>query len=310
MAHKMVNSGNGKPKYIGVDSWFGRNHEFLDKIPNELIYFADIPHNLLVFLKRPDIVTPEYRGKGRRPGSVPSFSPCYVSDIANDPGIPWDEVVLGNGAKGPVIAQDKCVPVVEVRNDMPGKDVWLYIRRLADGSIKYSLCNESMSANKEDIRIPAQMRWSIEQCFGECKDYLGMGQYELRTWGGWHRHMLFTFIAHLFINKLRRLYSLKIDDPIPAPIVDKPVPLEDYRDAVTQANNGQTIDHPDINIVPKEPQQVLTIGLIQKLINPFLVIVGKIQDEIKYLLKSATSAYASNCKSKTEQMLSQNLQPT
>jgi hypothetical protein len=65
------------------------------------------------------------------------------------------------------MAKDKCIKVVEVRNHKPGKDVWLYVRRLEDGSLKYALCNESMDKPLELVRTPALMRWSIEQCFKE-----------------------------------------------------------------------------------------------------------------------------------------------
>ena len=67
--------------------------------------------------------------------------------------------------------------MVEIRNVRPGKDIWLYIRMLADGSLKYALYNESADTTAEDLRKPALMRWSIEQSFHECKEYLGMDHY-------------------------------------------------------------------------------------------------------------------------------------
>ncbi|MGM0110174.1 hypothetical protein [Enterococcus sp. DIV0187] len=32
----------------------------------------------------------------------------------------------------------------------------------------------------------ATSRWSIEQCFQECKSYLRMGHYETSTYNAWH----------------------------------------------------------------------------------------------------------------------------
>jgi hypothetical protein len=80
-------------------------------------------------------------------------------------------------------------------------------------------------------------RWSIEQCFEECKKHLGMDHYEVRTWQGWRRHILMTLIAHLLVIKLRRKFAAQPDDmprnPAPAaPVVDKPVDGRDYREAV------------------------------------------------------------------------------
>lgn len=51
------------------------------------------------------------------------------------------------------------------------------------------------------------MRWRIEQCFRECKDMLGMGDYENRTWDGWHRHMALVVTMHFFIQK----WGLELD---------------------------------------------------------------------------------------------------
>jgi SRSO17 transposase len=232
MINELRLSGRFQGKHVGVDSAFGDDHVFLDSMPPELVYFADVHGNLRVFPDRPDMVLPEYRGRGRKPKAmVPSVQAVSVKELVADESRPWSDVALGMGAKGPIIAKDKCVKVVEVRDGGPGRDVWLYARRLEDGQIKYSLCNESMDATLEDIRTPALMRWSIEQCFNECKGSLGMDQYEVRTWQGWRRHILLTFIAHAFITKLRLRFGAAPSIPGSAPIVEKPVDARDYAEA-------------------------------------------------------------------------------
>jgi hypothetical protein len=226
-----------------------------------------------------------------------------VKDIADDPSFPWRNVVLGNGAKGPMVAKDKCVKVVEARDGKPGKNVWLYVRKLEDGSIKYALSNESMDATIEMVRAPAMMRWSIEQCFKECKDYLGMDQYEARSWTAWRRHILFTLIAHLFIIKLRREFSVKTETPGLAPIVLNPVPLEEYIEAVHQAEKNQPITNENIKLIPDRPQQVLTIGLVLTLIQSFLPKLGWVRGIIEYYLKRADEAYWSHSKTKISKIM-------
>jgi hypothetical protein len=303
MIVKAVDSGIFKGKYVGVDCSFGKDHVFLDSIPEKLIYFADVPSNQLVFLGRPEMLVPEYSGKGRRPGLSPSFPPRHVKDLADDPSMVWQDVVLGNGAKGPITAKDKRVKVVECRDGKPGKAVWLYIRKLEDGSIKYALCNESMDATLEMVRAPALMRWSIEQLFKECKDYLGMDHYEARGWTAWRRHILFTLIAHLFLTKLRRKFSVKTNSPGPAPIVLKPVPLDEYMEAVNQATNNQPITSDNIRAYPEKHQQVLTIGLVMILIQPFIPKLGRVWAKVKHCLKRAKEAYWSHSRTKIARMM-------
>jgi SRSO17 transposase len=200
MINRVHQSGRFPAKYVGVDSSFGSDNNFLDSLPADMIYFADVHSNCNVFADRPGVFVPPYSGAGRKPAKQKTdFGPQTVKEITEQSKTPWDRVVLGIGAKGPVIAEDKCLPVVEVRDGMPGKDVWLYVRKLEDGALKYALCNAPVDAPIEEIRKPALMRWSIEQCFKECKNYLGMDHYESRSWDAWHRHILLTLIAHLFI---------------------------------------------------------------------------------------------------------------
>jgi hypothetical protein len=304
MLEKAVTSGLfGGIKYVGVDCAFGRDHVFLDSLPKGLIYFADVPCDQRVFAGLPDMVVPEYAGRGRRPGESPSFPPTTVRAIIEDPGIPWEDVVQGMGAKGPVIVKDKLVKVYEVRDGKPGKPVWLYARRMEDKTIKYALCNESMDATPAMVRTPALMRWTIEQCFNECKDYLGMDHYETRSWIGWRRHMLITFIAHLFITKLRRRFALKMDSPGPAPHPLVPVTVEEYGSALRRIRNGQAIENPKILAFPELPQQVLTIGLIQLLLNPLLAKTWDIFETIEHALQEMASAFASSCRSKNDQII-------
>jgi SRSO17 transposase len=298
MILKTAQSEHFQGKYVGVDSSFGNDKDFLDSLPENLIYFADIHNNELVFKDHPNVAVPPYCGRGRKPTNPqPEFPPVSVKSLAEDENIPWNDVVLGIGAKGPIIAHDKIVRVTEVREQLPGQDVWLYIRRLEDNSIKYALCNAPADSTPEDIRKPALMRWSIEQCFKECKKYLGMDHYEVRSWPGWHRHILITFIAHLFINKLRMQLSILPDSPGPAPYIDKPVPLEDYLDAADKLEKNEPIDHLDIKAVPSCSQRIMTIGLILKLISPLLPKVGAILSEINYQLKNIADAFASHTKS-------------
>jgi SRSO17 transposase len=44
----------------------------------------------------------------------------------------------------------------------------------------------------------------VEDFFEDGKSYLGMAQYETRSWVGWHHHMSLVAMAHLFITLTRR----------------------------------------------------------------------------------------------------------
>jgi SRSO17 transposase len=296
-----TDSGLFPAKYVGVDSAYGSDSKFLDSLPDGIIYFADVKKDHMVFTSRPKMAVPPYSGNGRKPWKqAPEFPPRTVKEIAEDTDLPWNDVVLDIGAKGPIITSDKYLPVTEVRDGKPGNDVWLYVRKLSDGSVKYALCNESSDASAEDIRRPALMRWSIEQCFKECKEYLGMDHYESRSWVGWRRHMLLCLIAHLFVIKLRMEYSCKPQSPGSAPYIDEPVSLDDYLGAAVDMINAKDIEHPSISEMPSMSQQVMTIGLIRALINATFVKFGKVLNDVNYYLRTAAQAFDSHTKSALE----------
>lgn len=198
-------------RWIGCDSTFGSDHEFLDKISTDYYYFADIKSNTKVWLERPEIGIPPYKGKGRRPvKKQPLEKAVSVSDIANNPSLTWHTVTLGEGAKGPIVARVACLRVIKCRDNLPGKEVWLYIRKHTDGKIKYAFSNAPEDMPLKELNRAAIMRWPIEQSFEVGKSELGMDQYEIRSWRGWHCHMLFVFLAQLFLLEVQHKFKKKL----------------------------------------------------------------------------------------------------
>jgi hypothetical protein len=81
----------------------------------------------------------------------------------------------------------------------------LVVRQEADGSYKYSICNAHAQTSWEKLgRMQGQRFW-IERAFQDAKSELGMAQYEIRGWRGWHHHMALVCLAMLFVVKERVL---------------------------------------------------------------------------------------------------------
>ena len=195
-------------RWIGCDATFGSDIDFLNALPPDLYYFADIRCDTQVFTKKPKIGLPLYKGRGRRPSKLKVLAgqpkAKSVSEIAGSKRLSWKSVTIAEGAKGPIVAKVARIQIYLAREGLPvGDRQWLFLRKNADGQIKYAICNAPKQTPLAELIKASTMRWPIEQCFQEGKSQLGMDCYEHRSWPAWHRHMIYVFLALHFLLRLR-----------------------------------------------------------------------------------------------------------
>jgi SRSO17 transposase len=115
----------------------------------------------------------------------------------------WHLLSAGEGAKGPRLYEWARLPLNCEYSPQWGR--WLLVRRsLSDpseltGYIAFAPADTPLSAL---VRV-AGTRWTIESCFEAAKGEVGLDEYEVRSWHGWHRHMTLSMIAHAFLTILR-----------------------------------------------------------------------------------------------------------
>lgn len=192
--------------------------DFLQALPADMYYFANIRANEKIFLEKPEVGVPEYQGQGRPPTKecVLSDHKLYqVRELAKYQDLPWREVKLGEGAKGPLLARMACIRVYPSRDGLPcDQPVWLVIRIHEDGKVQYAFSNAPETMPFEEIFQASCMPYPIKQCFQESKSYLGMDDYEHRSWPAWHRHMLYVMLAQHFLilvqNRFKKTPELTV----------------------------------------------------------------------------------------------------
>jgi SRSO17 transposase len=60
----------------------------------------------------------------------------------------------------------------------------------------------------EALARVAGRRWAIEEAFAQGKGQVGLAQYEVRSWVGWHRHMTLAMVAlALLVLTRARLFA-------------------------------------------------------------------------------------------------------
>ena len=192
--------------WLGCDAVFGSDWAFLDAVPPGTCYFASVRSTTPVFRTPPRVGVPRSRGRGRTPTQprVTRGRAQTVGTIAASPACPWTPVVLAEGAKGPIRAEVAALRVTPAVGGLPrATPVWLFLRRLEDGQIKYAFSNAPADTPLAALCRAATLRWPIEQCFQDGKGQVGMDHYEHRSWPAWHRHMLYVCVALHFLLRLR-----------------------------------------------------------------------------------------------------------
>jgi SRSO17 transposase len=209
MLTAIVKTRSLRGRWVVADEAFGDNPGFLDGVAGlGLWYFAEVPHSTRVWETRPGTHVPPWRGRGRRPqrerlrAGAPEAR--TVREVAA--GLPagaWARQTIKEGSQGPMVAEFATRRVIAVREALPGPDVWLVLRRHVEtGELKIYLSNAPVDTAVETHVRMSGMRWPIETCFEDSKQLLGMGDYEVRSWTGWHHHMTLVILAHFFVVRM------------------------------------------------------------------------------------------------------------
>ena len=75
---------------------------------------------------------------------------------------------------------------------------------MADPSdVRYYLSNAPETTTEAELARLLGMRWPVELTFAQGKGEVGMEDYEVRSWQGWHHHMVMVMLAHHFLVWVR-----------------------------------------------------------------------------------------------------------
>jgi SRSO17 transposase len=198
-------------QWVAFDESFGKNPAFLHEIAAlRKWYMAEVPSDTRVWERTPLVEEPGQGLMGhprlypRVRRSAPPPEEVRVL-AANLPKTAWHSHLIHEGSKGPLTAEFAVLRVTPVHDRLPAIRQWLILRRSwgPQPELKFYLSNAPVNCPKAELIRVGGLRWPIETSFREAKGEVGMDHYEMRTWLGWHHHMLQTFMAHLFLMRLR-----------------------------------------------------------------------------------------------------------
>jgi SRSO17 transposase len=256
LLQQAVRRGSLPFQWVAADELYGDAPAFRDGVEAlHKWYFTEIKCSTQVWRNRPEVYLPEWKGRGSHPTRLrlrnPTALPQRVDQLV--PHIPqdaWTRATIKEGSKGPITCDFAFLRVIEVREGLPGPQVWLIIRRNLGNpaEIKFYFSNAPATTPLLEFVRLSGMRWPIETIFEEAKGEVGFDHYEMRSWLGWHHHMLLASLAHHFLVRLR----IRFHEQAPALTVYQvrlllnsimPKPLAGAAEALRQVQYYQRRNH-------------------------------------------------------------------
>ena len=211
------------------DELYGRDSKFLDGLESRRqVFVGEIPVDFHGWVQKPTVLRSgpkksKKRGRSkkyprvarRRPSSevrnLLTYSPVFRKQS-------WQRYRIKDTDNGPEVWDVKWA--VFWRKDEAGfptrRHCLIVARNVLTGEVKYFLSNRvpgdrnPVTGNRITLRWLLRVafgRWSIESCFREGKEELGLDHYEVRGWRCVHRHFYVTQLSHLFCARVRQEYD-------------------------------------------------------------------------------------------------------
>lgn len=183
---------------LGRCSWFrrelrGRGQQYL----------LAVPSNTSV---RDLVAGAPYAGRGRHPKA-----PFVRADrwAAGLPARAWEAVEVRDAEKGPLVVEVARTPAqARADNRVSGAAEVLVVfrERQPDGSWKhdYLLSNAPPDTPVAEFARVFKAHHRVEECLQRAKGEAGLGDYQVRTWGGWHHHQALSLVAAWFLTQEAR----------------------------------------------------------------------------------------------------------
>ena len=197
--------------WVGGDEIYGNNRPLTDALEEDgEIFLMDINSTHQLWDRDPAGTVPTSAAGVGRPRTQRVLTDCQAvkksaaqwaaAHLAKEGRV----MLLRASTRGPLRAK---IWVKEVWQwepaDPQARRRFLVVRQEQDGTFKYSLSNAAADTTWERLAYMQTQRFWIERAFQDAKSELGMADYEVRGWKGWHHHMALVCLALVFTLKER-----------------------------------------------------------------------------------------------------------
>lgn len=179
--------------WVAGDDEFGRASAFRAELrQRRLRYVLDVPANTLIR----DLDEAPAPGKRLPPWRrVGAWAPAQ-------PARRWRRLVVGAGAKGPKVVRvlEAWVQTKDEDGCVGPRERLVVIRSVAtEPRVWYTVSNARAEVPLVEVATAHGRRHGVEEVLQAGKGEVGLGQYEVRSWVGWHHHMTLSLLALWFL---------------------------------------------------------------------------------------------------------------
>lgn len=194
--------------WIGGDGLYGHSSDFRKGLAKRgLFYVLDVHKDEKVFTSCPKFAIPEQNGKRGRSSIKPQSDiepirlDAYIKQLAKQDWVVEKKLRKTHKGWKKLKVHTKAIWIVQG----DGQEVieqTLVITQDMDSAkdTKYSFSNGKTGdyTPREYAYFQVQRYW-VERTFDDAKNELGMSDYQVRKWNGWHHHHALVFMAGLFL---------------------------------------------------------------------------------------------------------------
>jgi SRSO17 transposase len=203
------------------DEGYGRDSAFLDGLEQRRqVFVGEVPSNFHGWVIKPRVLRagPSPRrgrkknyprlARGRPSSAVQNllrYSPVFRKQK-------WQRYRIKDTQRGPEVWEVKWAVFWRKDNHgLPGRRHCLLVaRNVLTNEVKYFVSNrvpgEAGITLRRLLRVAFQ-RCSVESCFRQAKEELGLDHYEVRGWRCLHRHFYLAQLSHLFCARMRQKFD-------------------------------------------------------------------------------------------------------
>lgn len=193
-----------KFSWVTFDALYGSSLPFIRALQEMgVVFVGDLRGDITIYPEKPMVSIPVQKGQGRqfrfpRPEGKATEIEKYAKSLEEKD---WCKLSYREGTTG------------RLEGWFHKKQIWIWdkkqrelvsyillIRKSLDGKeYKFSLSNADSGVSIVRLGYMQGQRFFIEQSFKEGKNQTGMGDYQVRSWEGFHRHMSLSMLALNFL---------------------------------------------------------------------------------------------------------------